>query len=84
MGIVRQTETAALKKAGDNRSAPFTRRLTALYTRATLEARPRATLSLFSGVKSLSKSSAEFDMMSMSLCLMQGGVSCCGDGPALA
>ncbi|KAK9916549.1 hypothetical protein WJX75_003960 [Coccomyxa subellipsoidea] len=38
VGIVRQTETAALKKAGDNRNAPFTRQLTALYTRATLEA----------------------------------------------
>ncbi len=37
VGIVRQTETAALKKAGDNRNAPFTRQLTALYTRATLE-----------------------------------------------
>ncbi|CAL8467013.1 g6549 [Coccomyxa elongata] len=38
VGIVQQTETAALKKAGDNRNAPFTRQLTALYTRATLEA----------------------------------------------
>ena len=37
VGIVRQTETAALKKAGDNRNAPFTRELSALYTRATLE-----------------------------------------------
>ena len=37
VGIVQQTETAALKKAGDNRNAPFTRQLTALYTRATLE-----------------------------------------------
>jgi len=37
VGIVRQMETAALKKAGDNRNAPFTRKLTALYTRATLE-----------------------------------------------
>ena len=37
VGIVRQTETAALKKAGDNRNAPFTRELAALYTRATLE-----------------------------------------------
>ena len=34
---MRQTETAALKKAGDNRNAPFTRELSALYTRATLE-----------------------------------------------
>ena len=37
---MRQTETAALKKAGDNRNAPFTRELAALYTRATLEVRP--------------------------------------------
>ncbi|GAA5986743.1 hypothetical protein JCM11641_007759 [Rhodosporidiobolus odoratus] len=35
VGIVRQQETAALKKAGDNRSAPFTRALSALYTSAT-------------------------------------------------
>ncbi len=47
VGIVRQTETAALKKAGDNRSAPFTRRLTALYTRATLEVRLCARFKLF-------------------------------------
>ena len=40
VGIVRQTETAALKKAGDNRNAPFTRELSALYTRATLEVQP--------------------------------------------
>jgi hypothetical protein len=37
VGVVRQMETAALKKAGDNRNAPFERKLTALYTRATLE-----------------------------------------------
>ena len=37
VGIVRQTETAALKAAGNNRNAPFERRLTALYTRSTLE-----------------------------------------------
>ena len=36
--MVRQVETAAIKKAGDNRNAPFERKLTALYTRATLEA----------------------------------------------
>ncbi|GAA5978239.1 hypothetical protein JCM10908_004283 [Rhodotorula pacifica] len=35
VGIVRQQETAALKKASANRSAPFTRALTALYTSAT-------------------------------------------------
>ncbi|RUS13125.1 hypothetical protein BC938DRAFT_478098 [Jimgerdemannia flammicorona] len=35
VGVVRQTETAALKAAGDNRSAPFTRRLTNLYTKGT-------------------------------------------------
>jgi DNA mismatch repair protein MSH3 len=35
VGVVRQRETAALKAAGDNRNAPFVRRLTALYTKGT-------------------------------------------------
>ncbi|MCJ1468340.1 Mismatch repair protein msh3 [Pseudocyphellaria aurata] len=35
VGIVRQLETAALKKAGDNRNAPFDRKLTNLYTKGT-------------------------------------------------
>ncbi|CAE6432319.1 unnamed protein product [Rhizoctonia solani] len=35
VGIIAQMETAALKKAGDNRSAPFDRQLTHLYTAAT-------------------------------------------------
>ncbi|KLO18801.1 hypothetical protein SCHPADRAFT_819209 [Schizopora paradoxa] len=35
VGIVGQTETAALKKVSDNRNAPFTRQLTHLYTAAT-------------------------------------------------
>ncbi|CAE7205240.1 unnamed protein product [Rhizoctonia solani] len=35
VGIIGQMETAALKKAGDNRSAPFDRQLTHLYTAAT-------------------------------------------------
>lgn len=35
VGIVRQLETAALKAAGDNRNAPFVRRLTNLYTKGT-------------------------------------------------
>jgi DNA mismatch repair protein MSH3 len=39
VGIVRQVETAAIKKAGDNKAGPFERRLTALYTAATLEVR---------------------------------------------
>ena len=34
---MRQVETAAIKKAGDNKSGPFERRMTALHTRATLE-----------------------------------------------
>ncbi|KAG2483848.1 hypothetical protein HYH03_017301 [Edaphochlamys debaryana] len=42
VGVVRQTETAALKAAGSNRSAPFERAVTALYTAATLEAGRRA------------------------------------------
>ncbi|KDR81784.1 hypothetical protein GALMADRAFT_152606 [Galerina marginata CBS 339.88] len=35
VGIVDQIETAALKKIGDNRNAPFDRKLTHLYTAAT-------------------------------------------------
>jgi DNA mismatch repair protein MSH3 len=35
VGVVRQLETAALKKAGDNRNAPFVRKLTNLYTKGT-------------------------------------------------
>ncbi|RDA90350.1 hypothetical protein CP533_3373 [Ophiocordyceps camponoti-saundersi (nom. inval.)] len=35
VGVVRQIETAALKKAGDNRNAPFIRKLTNLYTKGT-------------------------------------------------
>lgn len=35
VGIVRQVETAALKAAGDNRNAPFVRKLTNLYTKGT-------------------------------------------------
>ncbi|BFZ02121.1 hypothetical protein BsWGS_05160 [Bradybaena similaris] len=36
VGIVKQTETAHLKAAGSNKSAPFTRQMTALYTKSTL------------------------------------------------
>ncbi|XWW96919.1 hypothetical protein V2A60_004899 [Cordyceps javanica] len=35
VGVVRQVETAALKKVGDNRNTPFTRKLTNLYTKGT-------------------------------------------------
>ncbi|KAG0259395.1 Mismatch repair protein msh3 [Mortierella polycephala] len=35
VGIVRQLETAALKAVGNNKSAPFARKLTNLYTKAT-------------------------------------------------
>ena len=35
IGIIRQLETAALKAAGDNRNAPFVRKLTNLYTKGT-------------------------------------------------
>ena len=35
VGVVRQLETAALKAAGDNRNAPFIRKLTNVYTKAT-------------------------------------------------
>ena len=36
VGVVKQMETAALKAASDNKSGPFTRELTELYTRSTL------------------------------------------------
>ncbi|XP_043920172.1 DNA mismatch repair protein Msh3 [Protopterus annectens] len=36
VGVVKQTETAALKAIGENKSALFTRKLTALYTKSTL------------------------------------------------
>ncbi|XP_004678489.1 PREDICTED: DNA mismatch repair protein Msh3 [Condylura cristata] len=36
VGVVKQTETAALKAIGDNKSSLFTRKLTALYTKSTL------------------------------------------------
>ncbi|KAL8780926.1 MAG: hypothetical protein Q9213_006237 [Squamulea squamosa] len=35
VGVVRQLETAALKAVGDNRNAPFVRRLTNVYTKGT-------------------------------------------------
>jgi DNA mismatch repair protein MSH3 len=38
VGLVRQTESAALKAAGNNRGTPFIRELTALLTPATLDA----------------------------------------------
>ncbi|XP_048187040.1 DNA mismatch repair protein Msh3 isoform X1 [Perognathus longimembris pacificus] len=36
VGVVKQTETAALKAVGDNKSSLFARKLTALYTKSTL------------------------------------------------
>lgn len=38
VGIVRQTETAALKAAGAQKGGPFERRLTAMYTKGTFVA----------------------------------------------
>lgn len=38
VGVVRQTETAALKKASSERSGPFERKLTAIFTAATVDA----------------------------------------------
>ncbi|ORY66074.1 DNA mismatch repair protein MSH3 [Pseudomassariella vexata] len=35
VGVVRQIETAALKKVGDNRNTPFVRKLTNVYTKGT-------------------------------------------------
>lgn len=36
VGVVKQTETAALKKTSDNRGGPFARKLTGLYTKSTM------------------------------------------------
>ena len=36
VGVVKQMETAALKASSDKKSGPFTRELTALYTKTTL------------------------------------------------
>lgn len=38
VGVVKQTESAAIKAHGSNKSGPFCRGLSALYTKATLEA----------------------------------------------
>lgn len=38
VGVVKQTETAAIKAHGSNKMGPFCRGLSALYTKATLEA----------------------------------------------
>ncbi|KAJ0263290.1 DNA mismatch repair protein MSH3 [Hirschfeldia incana] len=38
IGVVKQTETAAIKSHGSNRAGPFFRGLSGLYTKATLEA----------------------------------------------
>lgn len=42
VGVVQQTESAAIKAASDNRYKPFERKLSAIYTRSTLEAGPLA------------------------------------------
>ncbi|KAK2548691.1 DNA mismatch repair protein Msh3 [Acropora cervicornis] len=44
VGVVKQTETAALKAAGDNKSKVFTRELHSLYTRTTLVGEEMKTL----------------------------------------
>jgi len=36
VGVITQTETAALKAAGSSKSAPFERKMTALYTKSTM------------------------------------------------
>lgn len=55
VGVVRQTETAALKAASTNKSTPFTRKLTALYTKSTfvmddIDIRPDLVVWFFLGV----------------------------------
>lgn len=55
VGVITQTETAALKKIGDNRNAPFARKLTHLFTAATYVEDPSLSSS------SSSSSSVRFD-----------------------
>jgi len=43
VGVISQMETAALKKVGENRNAPFTRELTHLFTAATYVQPPHLT-----------------------------------------
>ena len=49
VGVVRQTETAALKAVGDNRNKPFERRMTNLYTAATCVCAPAGSNKLLMG-----------------------------------
>jgi DNA mismatch repair protein MSH3 len=49
VGVVRQLETAAPKKAGDNRNAPFVRKLTNVYTKGTYIDSPWTWLSRIRG-----------------------------------
>ncbi|XP_056021939.1 DNA mismatch repair protein Msh3-like isoform X3 [Ostrea edulis] len=65
VGVVKQTETAALKACGDNRSGPFTRELTAMYTKSTLfgqDVDPVNTTEELQGEINSESSSSEFLM----------------------
>jgi len=69
---VRQTESAALKAAGDNKSAPFTRSLTGLFTAATLEAAEKA--------DKLGKTAGQDGLLHhiMTSCIALDRYECCG------
>jgi len=55
VGVISQMETAALKKVGENRNAPFTRELTHLFTAATYVQPSHLTASLMSPYIAMSK-----------------------------
>lgn len=59
VGVVQQTESAAIKAASDNRYKPFERKLSAIYTRATLEAGPLAAARPSCGKKSFDDSNED-------------------------
>lgn len=80
VGLVRQVETAAVKKAGDNKAGPFERRLTSLHTRATLEVRPPwgADLRRWAAVRGGGSHPA---LLAAAACLCSRP-ACCHDPPA--
>ncbi|KAL2651439.1 hypothetical protein R1flu_019567 [Riccia fluitans] len=85
VGVVRQKETAAIKAHGANKAGPFTRGLSALYTRATLEAAESLggqSESGLSRVNSYLMCVAERPILDSSKNKMKGGVSAVRDADA--
>lgn len=60
VGVVRQIETAALKKAGSNKSGPFERKLTEVYTIGTLVADSLGGVTLLEGKRGWERIAASY------------------------